>query len=86
MSKNRRTGLELEELNRKAYHLASKTCLENGITSFHDAGSSFKDIRFFHKMIGTKQASIRLWVMVEEDNDSLRQNMTHRILIYIYFL
>ena len=74
MSKNRRTGRELEEINRKAYHLASKTCLENGITSFHDAGSSFKEIRFFHKMIGTKQASIRLWVMVEEENDSLRKH------------
>jgi predicted amidohydrolase YtcJ len=75
-SKGRRTEQENEEINRQAYHLASKTCLENGITSFHDAGSSFKEIRFFHKMIGTKQASIRLWVMVEEENDSLRKHLS----------
>ena len=81
VSKETRAGEELEEIKRKAYHLASKTCLENGITSFHDAGSSFKEIQFFHKMVGTKQASIRLWVMIEEKNDSLRKHLpSYKIL------
>jgi len=75
-SKKTRSKQEIEEINRKAYHMASKTCLENGITSFHDAGSSFEEIRFLHKMVGTKQASIRLWVMVEEKNDSLRRHLS----------
>ena len=80
-SKKFRNDKEVEEINRKTYHLASKTCLENGITSFHDAGSTFEEIRFFYKMVGTKQASIRLWVMIEEENDSLKKHLpSYKIL------
>jgi predicted amidohydrolase YtcJ len=76
VSKKTRSERDIEETDLRAYHLASQTCLENGITSFHDAGSSFKEIRFFKKMIRQKKASIRLWVMVEEKNDSLKKYLS----------
>lgn len=75
-SKKQRSEQEVEETDRQAYHLASKSCLQNGITTFHDAGSTFEEIRFFHKMVGQKQASIRLWVMINDDIDSLRRHLS----------
>jgi predicted amidohydrolase YtcJ len=86
-SKRKISEKEIEENDRKAYHLASKVCLENGITTFHDAGSSFEEIRFFQRMIGQKQASIRLWVMINEENDSLRKYLpSYKILNYKQYL
>jgi predicted amidohydrolase YtcJ len=74
--KKKRSERLIEDTDRRAYHLASKTCLQNGITTFHDAGSTFEEIRFFHKMVGQKQASIRLWVMVDDDIDSLKKHLS----------
>jgi predicted amidohydrolase YtcJ len=80
-SKKRRSDQEIEESYRKAYHLASQACLQNGITTFHDAGSTFEEIRFFHRMVGQKQASVRLWVMVNDELDSLKKHLaSYRIL------
>jgi len=75
-SKKQRSEPEIEDADRQAYHLASKTCLQNGITTLHDAGSTFEEIHFFHKMVGQKQASIRLWVMINDDIDSLRKHLS----------
>ena len=82
-SKMKRSEQEIEENDRQAFHLASKTCLQNGITSFHDAGSSFERIRFFKKMIGHRQSPIRLYVMISEKNDSLKKHLSYyKILNY----
>jgi predicted amidohydrolase YtcJ len=74
--KKQRSEHSIEDSDRQAYLLASKTCLQNGITTFHDAGSTFEEIRFFYKMVGQKQASIRLWVMVNDDIDSLKKHLS----------
>jgi predicted amidohydrolase YtcJ len=74
--KNQWSPREIEDKDRRAYLLASKTCLQNGITTFHDAGSTFEEIRFFHKMVGQKQASIRLWVMVNDEIDTLKKHLS----------
>jgi predicted amidohydrolase YtcJ len=80
-SKKKRSDMEKEESYRKAYHLASQECLQNGITTFHDAGSTFEKIRFFHRMVGQKQASVRLWVMVNDELDSLKKHIaSYKIL------
>ena len=82
-SKKKRSEQEIEENDRQAFHLASKTCLQNGITSFHDAGSSFERIRFFKKMVGQRQSPIRLYVMISEKNDSLKKHLSYyKILNY----
>ena len=82
-SKRRRSITEIEESNHKAYLLASKNCIENGITTFHDAGSTLKEIQFFQKMINNNKASIRLWVMINDHIDSLRKHLPYyKILDY----
>jgi hypothetical protein len=44
--------------------LASKTCLEHGITSFQDAGSSFWQLQQFRRLAEAGQLPIRLWAMI----------------------
>lgn len=48
----------------KAIALAEQECLENGITSFQDAGSSFKEINTFKVLAETNELDLRLWVMI----------------------
>jgi hypothetical protein len=58
---------------RKAFQMAVKTCLENGITTFHDASTSFSTIDFFKNMVDEGELKIRLWVMINEDNQALKE-------------
>ncbi len=60
----------------KALLLANQGCLKNGITGFHDAGSSFEEIDFFKAMIDTNYLNIRLWVMLDEENDNLKKSIS----------
>lgn len=55
----------------KTFELAVEECLVNGITSFHDAGETFKNIDFFKEMADSGRLGIRLNVMIGEPNDSL---------------
>ena len=55
----------------KALKLANKHALENGITSFHDAGSDFKDIKAYKTLSENNELNIRLYVMLNGRNDSL---------------
>lgn len=72
---------ELRQEKVKAIKLAEKECLANGITSFHDASSSFRTIDLFKEMAENRLLTIRLWVMIDEDNDSLRKRITDYKLI-----
>jgi hypothetical protein len=73
----------LEELNPEEImaeqiqivELAVKECLENGVTSFHDAGSSFETIDFFKKWADAGKLGIRLWVMIRDSNDRLQEKL-----------
>ncbi len=81
-----RENLTLEELNQvkvKAIELAEKECLSKGITSFHDASSSFETIDLFKNMAENQQLKIRLWVMIYENNDSLEKKIADYKLIGI---
>lgn len=44
--------------------LAAQTCLAHGITSFQDAGSSFWELKQFHRLATSGQLPIRLWAMI----------------------
>jgi len=48
----------------EAIEMAEQECLENGITSFQDAGSSFEEINAFRKLAETDELDLRLWVMI----------------------
>jgi predicted amidohydrolase YtcJ len=60
----------------QALNLANQGCLKMGITSFHDAGASYKEIDFYKSMVDSKQQKVRLWVMLEEENDILKKSIT----------
>jgi predicted amidohydrolase YtcJ len=66
---------ELEAQARKQATLAAEDCLKKGVTTFEDAGSSFSTIDLFKKMVEEGKMGIRLWVMVREGNDQLKDKL-----------
>jgi predicted amidohydrolase YtcJ len=59
----------------KAIDLAVKECLKNGITSFHDAGTSFSMIELYKKMAEEKKMKIRINAMISERNNVLKEKI-----------
>lgn len=53
-----------EETDARALELAIKACQRNGITSFHDAGASRKNIELFQQFRDAKRLGTRLYVMI----------------------
>ena len=51
---------------RRVVELAQEEAIRKGITSFQDAGSSFRTIDLFREMAEDGSLKIRLWVMVRE--------------------
>ncbi len=54
---------------------AQKACLEYGITSFQDAGSSFDLIDHYAQMAKNHQLDIRLWVMLRHSFEEMKNRM-----------
>ncbi len=59
----------------EAIDLATKECHAKGITSFQDAGSSFAEIDRYEKMAEEGKLGLRLWAMVRQPSDELRDNL-----------
>ncbi len=77
------TDEQLRHEKIRAYELASEECLSKGITSFHDAGSSFKEIDLLKNLIDLNKIPVRLNVMIYESNDSLKAKIKdYRIIGY----
>jgi predicted amidohydrolase YtcJ len=66
-----------EQINDKKYaiSLAIKECLSKGITTLHDAGATFEDIRVIKDMVDSNQVDIRLYEMILEDYHSLKDSL-----------
>ena len=85
LEKNRagRTPEEIESYRKKVVELAAGECLSKGVTTVHDAGVSFDRIDFYKEIADAGEIGIRLWIMINENNDSLRARGTeygfHRI-------
>jgi predicted amidohydrolase YtcJ len=58
---------------RKVLQLAAQECLANGITSFHDAGTSFSTIEVMKTLIDEGEMPVRLYVMLSEGNSQLEE-------------
>ncbi len=56
---------------RKLVELASKECLTHGITTFHDAGTSFGTVDLYKKMAEEGALPVRLYVMLSADSRAL---------------
>ncbi len=67
----------------KIFDLAVQECLSHGITSFHDAGSSFETIDFFKQMVNQGKMGVRLYVMISESNHRLEEKLAdYRLINY----
>jgi hypothetical protein len=69
------TPAEAADRERKIIELAAKEVLSKGVTSFQDAGSSFQDVDRFKAAADAGTLGVRLWVMIRQPNDALRQNL-----------
>lgn len=69
------TQEELNEEAETAARLAAQESLENGITSFHDAGSSFARIDFFKRLVDEGRLPVRLYVMISASNEDLAEHL-----------
>jgi len=67
---------------RRWVRLAGEEALAKGVTSFHDAGSSFQDIDLFRAMAAEGALPVRLYVMVRrESNDAMEARLdAYRII------
>jgi len=71
----------VESVERRKVELASRECLSKGITSFQDAGSSFRTIDLFKTMAEEGNLDLRLWVMISESNDERETMLPHYKII-----
>ena len=67
----RLTPEEQDQIDRERVMLAGDEALAHGITSFHDAGSSFETIDFFRELEEEGNLPIRLYVMVRRESNEL---------------
>jgi predicted amidohydrolase YtcJ len=67
-SESRMTEEEREARARRQVQLAGEEALRHGVTSFHDAGSSFAEINRFRGMAEAGELPIRLYVMVRGES------------------
>lgn len=78
-----RTAEQKKTDQEQAFELAVQECLSKGITSFHDASSSFETIDFFKQMVNERKMGVRLYVMISEGNKRLEEKLKdYRIINY----
>ncbi|MEX2570890.1 MAG: amidohydrolase [Gemmatimonadota bacterium] len=70
-----RSPEEIEDARRRMVQLAGEEALANGVTSFHDAGTSFETIDFYRDLADAGELPIRLYVMVRESNDAMAERL-----------
>jgi len=72
---------ELDAEWMKAIELAQKECLENGITSFQDAGSKFVELTKYRQLAEEGKLDHRLWAMMRHSSKEMKGNVAkHRVI------
>lgn len=74
-SRENMTDDERAAEERKIVELADRECLENGVTTFHDAGVSFETVDFYKRLADEGKLNVRLYVMVREGPERLAENL-----------
>ena len=77
----KRTPEQVNESLVKSIELADQACLENGITTFHDAGVSFRTIDVYKQLAQDHKLGVRLNVMISEPNLELNKNISNYKII-----
>lgn len=71
----------IEAETRKFIELANQEAVRKGITSWQDAGSSFKTVDVFKRVADAGQMTVRLWVMVRDTNENMAAQLANYRLI-----
>ena len=66
---------EKNQLWQKAIRLAQDHCLQYGITSFQDAGSSFDEIHKYSQLADHDSLDLRLWAMLRHPYEELKGHL-----------
>jgi len=73
-----RAPAEIDATNRRIVDLAARDALSKGITSFHDAGSSFATIDFLKRLADEGALPLRLYVMVRRESNARMDSLLPR--------
>jgi len=77
----KRTPEQIKEEQLKAIKLADRACLADGVTSFHDAGTSFGTIEIYKQLILDNKLGVRINAMISEPNERLKQDISNYKII-----
>lgn len=61
--------------NRRTIELAVEEAFARGVTSFQDAGANFETVALYKQAAAAGALPIRLWVMVRDTNERLRERL-----------
>jgi predicted amidohydrolase YtcJ len=78
---SKRTPAQVEADERRIIELATEECLSKGVTTFYDAGQPFSTVDMYKKLADEGSLRIRLWVMLQETNKSLDENVARYRII-----
>jgi len=76
-----RSPAERKQALLRSIRLADRECLSKGVTSFQDAGSSFRTIDVVEELVNRGELGVRLWMMVRESNSRLRASLANYRMI-----
>ncbi len=73
------TLTEEEKLEKwyKGIELVEEECLKKGITSFQDAGATFKELARYKKLAEEGKLDVRLWAMIGSKEENLAENLAN---------
>jgi predicted amidohydrolase YtcJ len=77
----KRTPQQVKEEQLKAIQLADQACLANGVTSFHDAWTSFETIEIYKQLSRDNKLGVRINAMIGEPNERLKQDISRYKII-----
>lgn len=77
----RRSPEEAAAQQRRAAELAGEELLSKGVTSFHDAGTSFATVDFYKRLADEGALPVRLYVMVNGSNDEMAEKLARYRMI-----
>jgi len=63
-----------EKQDQLAFEFATKECLANGITSFHDAGVNLNTIQLYKKNLADGKMKVRIYAMLDGSDKALLNN------------
>jgi predicted amidohydrolase YtcJ len=66
---------------RQSIQLAIEEAFSKGVTSFQDAGADFETVALYKQVASEGQLPIRLWVMVRDSNERLRERLAEEKVV-----